>query len=420
MKQLFNALPKRHFPKIVALSSLVLIVLVAVQTSTVRALQVDEPTPEPGVYLPLVTSSGNAQTQEDSAVDASNVFTSEVVILPGVNTPIELSPPGTPFEELVPCPDGETVSIDWKNLPPPDPNAPGCRAISVPVLTPELIESANGDFSEMAIPLPAIEVPAPASNEVVDDGSVEASSEEAPGQTVSNDPNYSWAINLMQCRPSCSSSNGVTSVAFVNSSKIPSKPFNRSWNDYHFYNRTHLGDDSQSFNCPGGYQTIPNLSIGTAYGRIGSYTISGSSMSVVWEEFTPGLCQTWLSNQNAPSNAGLAFDVYKLSGNNWVGRVWRGYWAYIFNKNFSWSHATYIEMGQELWARNQDKQNLKVPLNFSHKFTLRAHLQSTRPWWDGVLPSTVANKSTIVPNAPFNVMDSVPGDYTSISSEANQ
>ncbi len=58
-------------------------------------------------------------------------------------------------------------------------------------------------------------------------------------------------------------------------------------------------------------------------------------------------------------------------------------------------------------------------MNFVHKAAFTAVGNILRPWSDISLPPYLTGKSVWYANSPWNVMDLVGGDYTSISAEIN-
>ena len=105
-----------------------------------------------------------------------------------------------------------------------------------------------------------------------------------------------------------------------------------------------------------------------------------------------------------------------MCGNAWKVRAWFGEWVDVATIHTTWTVATSAVYGQEIWARNDDPENVLAPLNFIHHVNVRDNDNDIGPWHEAYLQSPLKRRSETITEAPFSVTDLAGDDRTSISS----
>lgn len=161
------------------------------------------------------------------------------------------------------------------------------------------------------------------------------------------------------------------------------------------------------------------MSIGVGYGQFGPQT---GGVRIFWEDYggvNPACPQIWDTQFTFPTNAALYFalvESYESNHYYWSGYTWIGGGWHLFFHNQALAYADIIDQGIELEANNGDKSTVLVPLAFAHKATLVTP-NGAVPWDNPTLPSYLQGKTTIIADAPWNVLDSSGSNFTSVSAQ---
>lgn len=347
-----------------------------------------------------------------SSIDPTAEPTAEATFLPTVEptaeaTPRPDDPPGdivppkyVPIDELPVC-DETFDEIKAENQVPPNFNAPiTCRLKGQEIKG----EDAVNPWAFTSIPGQGDE----------------------KGRAANVLPTKSFADFILDCHTTCGNGQpNIESFYMVLSAKPPRLAAgNSGWNNYSFANRFHYGDTTGIACYIGGnlISTTRNVSLGLQYGsHLTGYTDDGW-MHIFWERFFTADCAQTVSATRINPNAAIYSNIYTVTDSNnqqhWIGRMWlNGTWTQMFDV-LSLAKANALDAGLELTAINQDKNRILIPVNFQHKSYLQFN-GNTYSWHDYVLPSQLYNKTTMVTESPWNVMDIIGGNYTSIAADAN-
>jgi hypothetical protein len=243
------------------------------------------------------------------------------------------------------------------------------------------------------------------------------------GRQSSASPTKSWAAHLLPCSSGCTGNNHFNTIYHVISAKPPSLASgNYGWNNYNVAHRVHYGTTNGGTCILGGqpFTFSANVSMGVQYGlHAAGYTDDGW-MHIFWERFLNNNCTQNVTATRINPNAAILYRMYTTSQGqyHWVGEAWlNGTWTNVFNVE-SLATGITVDSGLEFTAVNQDKNRVRVPMNFIHKSQFLFN-NTYYPWYNSVLPGLLQNMTTSQTDSPWNVMDLVGGNWTSISAEAN-
>lgn len=228
-----------------------------------------------------------------------------------------------------------------------------------------------------------------------------------------------YAKHNLNC-PTCTTANGVALVKMVHSARPPTMVAGGSWTNYWWGNGTTVFNNSV-VTCQNGMQLYRQLGIGIGQGRL-TDSIPLSSPTMYFIIASPGYCYGFTTYTTIAPQTAISMEIYRESdGTGWTARAWLGGWYYLFVHDYTFVGAVQgVSTGQEVGAVDSNFTRIKVPMNFAHKMDIQAEGSPLRvPWRDDALPTVLRNKSMWTANSPWNVMDLVGGDYTSISAEIN-
>ena len=274
-----------------------------------------------------------------------------------------------------------------------------------------------------------------------------------PSGAGADDSYFSLARNILKCNTTgndCPANlanvTGVRHIGGPVSFKEPTRSSGTSWDDYHFFNGLHVvraGTDSdgdlETITCPTTasddnhsdtdltilYTGPEMLALGIAHGRFGDAIYRNE---IIIQAFyrDPGELD---DNDNAkvrckifPTGA-LISDHTAITMGIEGGETPADWRFYATHHGFrgrtittQWASATSVSYGQEIWARNGDKDSVYAPFNYVDKVMVSLHASgSLVPWYESVLPTGLQNRSEQIRHDPFVINDSVPDDYTSLS-----
>lgn len=343
---------------------------------------------KPRTYLPLLQN--DADPSRLSTEPAASTTPTVTLVYTS-----QLNHPYIPFDQLPECED-TVANVSDTTLP--DFNAPQCRAKTVAYIDLKALYDKGVDLQKLGFGDP----PRTASN---------TSQESEMGQAaVNGTPTTSWAQYDLTVPAGYS---GISNIFGVASGKTPTLAPGFFWQNYHYYNRLQMGSSSVGY-CG----QLSKLALGIAYGTFDSTTIT-SNPTLVWERYTYQGCGMTVTG-TATTNS-LRLYIVNVAPNRYLGEVWlNGQWVVVFNEYVNWGLGTRVAGGHQLWARYQDKHNIRVPTNFTSQLALNDY-----PWADRVFLLTRPELNGVtIPyiDYPFNVMDIVgPNNksYTSISISAN-
>jgi hypothetical protein len=217
----------------------------------------------------------------------------------------------------------------------------------------------------------------------------------------------------------CTTSNGIASVESIHSAKEPYLSGGGSWSNYWYGNGTTVFNNV-TITCQNGMQLPKLTGIGIGKGRLTS-SINLPSPTIYSIVANTNYCYGFTTYYTIAPYSAIYFETYRETSNNaWTARAWLGSWYYVFVNDTTLSGPVQgVSIGQEVGAADSNFTYIKVPMNFAHKLTVWPQGGNRVPWSDHALPSYLDGKTTGYYQAPFNVMDIVAPDYTSISSEIN-
>ena len=227
-----------------------------------------------------------------------------------------------------------------------------------------------------------------------------------------------YAKNKLHCT-TCTTANGIAKVNMILSAKEPSVVLGGTWTNYWWSNSTTVYN-TNTITCQDGTQLVQQIGVGIGKGRL-TPSIPLSSPTIYWIVASPGYCYGFTSYWTVAPQSALLMEIYRESdGTGWTARAWLGYWYYIFVHEYTLVNAVQgVTSGQEIGAADNDFTRIRVPMNFVHKLEIIGQGANLSPWYDAHLPTVLKYKSSVATNAPFNVMDLVGGDYTSLTAEIN-
>ena len=387
---------------------------------SVKTLSEEEARKSPtATFTPTITSTPTLPPPGDTATPTHTAtYTSTHTPTP-TGTP---SPTATPeidtasptpiptCEPEQPTPPGVTPSPTA--LPDLSPDAPTC--MHVPPDEPDA--AMSGIYKYDGTPGPSSGI-----------GNLYANKKNESAATDSSNSHGSFAHAIQELK--CSSSGdscpetfkGITEIRGNASGRAPRLSDDKSWNDYHYFNRLHVKNPRSRIICPVSsrinYTGPEFLTVGIATGLFGD-TVYGNHIIVKKyykdvKNYGRTKCEI-TKHRIHNDHTAILFKIHQNS-NVWKFDAWFGEWKTLDSAHTTWRVAPSAAYGQEIWARNKDLHNVIAPLNFIHKVAIMGE-EKNGPWHENFLESSLKMRSQWFAESPFSVTDLVGHDYTSISS----
>ncbi len=222
--------------------------------------------------------------------------------------------------------------------------------------------------------------------------------EDVESSATNANPYKSWATHFLECIGGCLLGPNFTKVRAVLSAKPPILlSGNYGWGAYNTANRLHYGSNTP-FSCTRDGEVTSsdkNGSIGVMYGSHRGGVANDGWMHVFWEKFMPNDCSQNITAIRINPNAAIHFQIYSETSFGlirWVGRAWlNSAWTIFFNE-VALENAEWVDAGLEIGAANQDKQRVRVPMNFAHKMGI-IYGGTDYTWFNDVMPSAINGPS---------------------------
>lgn len=255
------------------------------------------------------------------------------------------------------------------------------------------------------------------------------SSDTTAGKAVNaaSSSNFSHAIHVLNCAspgtPCPSTPTGVTAISGNVTAREPKLPQGKSWRDYHYFSRMHVVNPAKrNIICPStsgiSYTGPEHISVGFATGIFGT-TVYNNELIVekYYRDVTDNgkvKCEIVATGKFHRDHSAIYFDLSHTANGVWRVNGWFGQWETLASAHTTWTVAPGLAYGQEIWARNGDKQNVLAPLNFIHKVGIKSG-DTLGPWHGEYISSSLNDRSASITQAPLAVNDLVGDDRTSIS-----
>ena len=272
------------------------------------------------------------------------------------------------------------------------------------------------------------------------------------GAEPSSTGTYTLARHLLNCNTAgndcpteVGAGAGVWNITGAVSFKEPTRASGTSWGDYHFLNGLHVvkatadsDGDLDEITCPTTasddnhpdtdlkilYTGPEMLSMGIAHGRFGD-TIYRKEIIIQAYYRDPNelddddnanvRCKVFPTGAFISDHTAISMGIRSIATTTWrFSAAHHGFSEKTITTQ--WASATSASYGQEIWARNGDKDAVHAPFNYVDKVLVRPRTTGTLvPWYESVLPTVLQNRSEQIRHDPFVINDAVPGDYTSLS-----
>lgn len=237
-----------------------------------------------------------------------------------------------------------------------------------------------------------------------------------------------YATILHNCLGHCGSSIGHQDVFATISGQAPTLDVGQTWQNFLYGNRVHFG--VEPIFCDPPFNHSGNIAIGLGYGA----NLEGGPIQ---DGYMRAFVENWIGPGRADCyqdvffsipwnpNVAMATHIWVVPDGTakwaWVGAIWYGGgWYYLVDiRQIAYSSATWMDLGQELWAGGSTLTPTHVPLNFVHKIRVVTKWPSVaeRSFHEWVLPAVYQSSTGYFTEAPFTATDVVGLDWTSISSE---
>ena len=161
---------------------------------------------------------------------------------------------------------------------------------------------------------------------------------------------------------------------------------------------------------------VEDMSVGYAYG--GAFISNIFLGHIILEHYgsaSPGVpnCEIHDTNIALAGNGTLLIRIFRTTSSTWAFEVWNdGIWVRMKDYFSEWSSASSVEYGQEI----ANLGNVEVPVNYILHARVAGRSNTLRPVSSAVLvaPLTVFHTES---DPPWVMLDSVTGDYTSVTSK---